>query len=101
MLPRADGRQWGRSHQQFKMIAACKRAKIEPAVGIHTVRHTWASHAAMSGMSLMLIAKNLGHSDTKMVEKFYGHLSPSFVVDEIRAKAPRFDIAKSNVTAIR
>ena len=35
MLPRSDGRQWGRSHQQPKMLAACKRAKIEPPIGIH------------------------------------------------------------------
>jgi integrase len=39
LLPRDDGTAWGRSHQQLKMLAACKRAKIEPAVGIHTLRH--------------------------------------------------------------
>ena len=51
----------------------------------------------MAGMSLMVVAKNLGHSDTRMVEKFYGHLAPSYVADEIRGKAPRFGIAKSNI----
>ena len=101
ILPRADGAACGRSHQQPKMLAACKRAKIEPAVGIHTLRHTWASLAVAAGLPLMIIAKNLGHSSTKMVEKFYGHLAPSFVVDEIRAKAPKFGIAKSNVAVLR
>jgi integrase len=101
ILPRADGAAWGRSHQQPKMLAACKRAKIEPAVGIHTLRHTWASLAVAAGLPLMIIAKNLGHSSTKMVEKFYGHLAPSFVVDEIRAKAPKFGIAKLNVAVLR
>jgi integrase len=101
MLPRADGRQWARSNQQNKMLAACKRAKIEPPISIHGLRHVWASLAVMADMSLMLVAKNLGHSSTRMVEKFYAHLAPSHVTDEIRKKAPRFDIAKSNVTAIR
>jgi hypothetical protein len=34
--------------------------------------------------------ENLGHADTKMVERFYGHLAPSYVADAIRANAPRF-----------
>lgn len=35
----------------------------------------------------MVVAKNLGHKDTRMVEQHYGHLAPSFVVDAIRAGA--------------
>jgi hypothetical protein len=38
----------------------------------------------------MVVAKNLGHADTRMVEKHYGHLAPSYVADAIRAGAPRF-----------
>jgi len=30
----------------------------------------------------------LGHSDTRMVEKHYGHLAPSYVADTIRKHAP-------------
>ena len=44
----------------------------------------------MNGAPLMVVAKNLGHTDTRMVEKHYGHLAPSFVADAIRAAAPRF-----------
>jgi hypothetical protein len=32
----------------------------------------------------------LGHNDTRMVEKHYGHLAPSFIADAIRAGAPRY-----------
>ncbi len=28
----------------------------------------------MAGVSLHVVARNLGHSDTRMVEKYYGHL---------------------------
>jgi len=37
-----------------------------------------------------VVAKNLGHSDTRMVEKHYGHLSATYVAEAIRAAAPRF-----------
>ena len=29
----------------------------------------------------MVVAKNLGHTDTRMVEKHYGHLAPGYVAD--------------------
>jgi hypothetical protein len=44
----------------------------------------------VNGVPLLVIAKNLGHSDTRMVEKHYGHLAPSYIADAIRAGAPRF-----------
>ena len=40
----------------------------------------------------MVVARNLGHSDTRMVEKHYGHLAPSYIADAIRAAAPNFGI---------
>jgi integrase len=72
------------------MIEACGRAKITPALGFHGLRHTWASLAVMNGTPLLVVAKNLGHTDTRMVEKHYGHLAPSYIADAIRAGAPRF-----------
>jgi hypothetical protein len=37
-----------------------------------------------------VVAKNLGHADTRMVERHYGHLAPSYIADAIRAGAPKF-----------
>ena len=55
----------------------------------------------MAGMPLMVVARNLGHSDTRMVEKHYGHLAPNYIADEVRKSAPRFGkIAASRVTPI-
>jgi integrase len=92
---------WGKSHQARPMRTAVERAKIKPAIGFHGLRHTWASHAVMNGVPLMVVARNLGHADTRMVERFYGHLAPSFIVDAIRAGAPRFGLKASNVRALR
>ena len=46
----------------------------------------------MNGVPLMVVAKNLGHADTRIVEKHYGHLAPSFIVDAIKAGAPRYRV---------
>ena len=50
---------------------------------------------------LLVVAKNLGHSDRRMVEKHYGHLAPSYIADAIRQHAPRFGTVASNVKSIR
>jgi integrase len=93
-----DGSEWMRSHQADPMDGANKRAKIDPPINFHGLRHTWASHAVMNGVPLMIVARNLGHSDTRMVEKHYGHLAQSYVADAIRAGAPRFGaVKKTNV----
>jgi integrase len=94
------GGPWLASCQERPMRLACKRARITPAVSFHTLRHTWASHAVMNGVPLMVVARNLGHVDTRMVEKHYGHLASSYVAETIRKSAPRFGIKPSNVRAI-
>jgi integrase len=92
---------WRESEQLRPMADAVKRARIKPPIGFHGLRHTWASHAVMNGMPLLIVAKNLGHSDTRMVEKHYGHLAPDYVKNAIRDHAPKFGIAaKTNITPI-
>ncbi len=93
LLLKADGGRWLKSHQTRPMKEACKNARIDPPANFHVLRHTWASHSVMSGMPIMVVAKNLGHSDTRMVEKHYGHLAPDFVAKAVRLHAPRFGIS--------
>jgi integrase len=90
MFLKADGSRWLPDHQAEPMRQTNKRAKISPPINFHGLRHTWASHAVMNGMPLLVVAKNLGHSSTRMVEKHYGHLAPSYVTQAVRAHAPRF-----------
>jgi integrase len=91
---------WRMSHQLRPMREAVSRAKIRPVVSFHGLRHTWASHSVMNGMPLMVVARNMGHVDTRMVEKHYGHLAPSYVADAVRKSAPRFGFKQTNVRAI-
>jgi integrase len=96
------GRDWKKANQSEPMKAACKRAKIDPPIGFHGLRHSWASLSVMNGAELMVVAKNLGHSDTRMVEKHYGHLADGYVKRRIRETAPSFGMVKpSNVVGAR
>jgi integrase len=70
---RPDGRPWAASNQIRRMVEASARATITPAVNFHALRHTWASLIVMAGAPLLVAARNLGHADTRMVEKHYGH----------------------------
>jgi integrase len=92
ILRHDDGSPWGPGHQFRRIADTCARAKINPPINFHLLRHTYASLAIGNGVPLMVVAKNLGHRDTKMVEKHYGHLAPSYVADEIRKGAPTFGI---------
>jgi integrase len=93
IFSRADGGVWGKSHQLRPMLDACERAKIKPAISFHVLRHTHGSALAMRGVPLGVIAEQLGHADTRMTEKHYAHLAPSYVADTIRAHFPTLGIA--------
>src|SRR5688500_10492728 len=83
LFPRANGQPWGVSHQLRRSAAA----RLDPPATFHGLRHTWASHRVMAGAPLLVVAQVLGHADTRMVEKHYGHLAPSYVRDVVRATA--------------
>ncbi|WP_244441324.1 MULTISPECIES: tyrosine-type recombinase/integrase [Methylosinus] len=101
IFTRDDGGAWGDSHQQRPLEAACARANIEPAATFHVLRHTYASALAMRGVPMGVIAAQLGHADTRITEKHYAHLAPSYVADTIRAALPALGIVEtSNVERI-
>jgi integrase len=92
IFTKADGSAWQKSDQARPMKAASHRARV-PVVNFHCLRHTYASHAVMNGAPLLVVSANLGHSDTRMVEAHYGHMSPSYKASVIRQKAPKFKFA--------
>ena len=80
-----DGRKWGHAHQTRPMKNACKAARIFPAIGFHVLRHTYGSRLAMQGVPMAVIADQLGHADTRITERHYAHLGPSYVANTVRA----------------
>ncbi len=88
MFIRRNGDRW-REHTATKALASlCRRLDIEPAITFHMFRHTYASQAIMAGIPIAVVSRQLGHADTRMVERFYGHLTETFVDREIRTKMP-------------
>jgi integrase len=99
IFTRREGSLWLKSHQMRPMRGACERAKIKPAISFHVLRHTHGSTLAMRGVPMGVIAEQLGHADTRMTEKHYAHLAPSYVADTIRRHFPTLGIVEE--TTIR
>ena len=53
----------------------------------------------MRGVPMGVIAAQLGHSDTRMTEKHYAHLAPSYVADTIPANFPNLGLTKDEAVA--
>jgi integrase len=88
MFLREEGRPWRKCTHHRPYRKACYAAGLDPKVNFHTLRHTYATHAAMAGIPLAVIAKQLGHSDTRMVEWHYAHFGNSYVDEVNQMKMP-------------
>lgn len=98
---RGNGSPWRKSEQARPLEAASARARVEPAATFHILRHSYASALAMKGVPMGVIAVQLGHADTRMTERHYAHLAPSYVADTIRAAMDELGVlAPSNVVGL-
>jgi integrase len=77
---------WRKDDQTPIMKQLCKVTDIK--ITFHELRHTYASMLVEAGIPLFVVAHQLGHANTKMVEKHYGHLAPNYIADTIRAAMP-------------
>jgi integrase len=94
VFARPDGAHWGPTHQHRRLREACARAAIDPPASFHVLRHTYATHLLQAGAALPIIAANLGHADTRMTERHYAHLVPSYVANVIRATMPKLGLVE-------
>jgi integrase len=92
LVRKSDGSRWKRDHQFRPFKRAVINARIDPEFTFHQLRHSWASLTIMAGAPLIVVAQNLGHRDTAMVEAHYGHLAPNYVAETLRATAPTFGV---------
>ena len=91
MFLRDNGTSWEGTNYDRPTKRAALDAGLDD-VAFYTLRHTYCSHAVMNGMPLEVLAKNLGHVNTNMVQKHYGHLSKDFIAQQIRKHAPTFAV---------
>ena len=85
---------WAPYDQVYCMNQACEAANL-PFFTFHELRHTYASALVNHGVPLAYVAAQLGHTDTRMVERYYGHLSPNAQADSVRSLAPKLGISEA------
>lgn len=96
MFLRDDGRVWRPGSYQRPFHKATFKAGLSQSVCFHHLRHSYAAHAAMAGIPLQVIAKQLGHADTRLVERSYAFLGSSYLDEVIRTKMP--DLVSADLT---
>lgn len=93
---------WGRNHHVRELAAACKVAKVNPAIGFHELRHTYASLLAQAGADLLTISKLLGHADTRITSRHYAHLCDKTLANAVKALLPSFGhVSEGKVKSLR
>ena len=90
---------WGKSEQARFMAEACKISKVDEA-SFHELRHTYASGLVNAGLPMAYVAAQLGHSDTRVTEKHYGHLAPTALAEAVRKLAPKLGLGVAPKVAI-
>lgn len=81
VFPAEGGRYLRKNECKWPLWRACKRAGLR-RVGWHVLRHTFASHLIMRGVSLKAVQELLGHVDIKMTMR-YAHLAPGVTRDAV------------------
>ena len=112
LFPSKKGTQMGADSATNSFARAVVDAKLNPPnvdrrhkVVFHTLRHTYCSWLAMSGVPLYVIGEMVGHSSTEMTKR-YSHLCPDKknqtvnVVQGIFAKGKAEDTEKLSMVAL-
>lgn len=70
---------------------AVSRAGLPNEFVFHGLRHTYASDLIRQGVPLEVVARQLGHSDTRTVSQTYGHIAEQFREEQIRTRFSPLD----------
>jgi integrase len=93
VFPSAQGTLLSQSNIRRSIITWSTKAKVT-VIRPHDLRHTYAGMAIANGMSVMRLARQLGHVDAGFTLRFYGHVferyqpSAAASLTELLGKSP-------------
>lgn len=73
---------------------AVSKAGLPEEFVFHGLRHTYASDLIRQGVPLEVVARQLGHADTRTVSQTYGHIAEQFREQQIRTRFSPLDDAE-------
>lgn len=74
LFTNAHGRQWKKDTIVQTMDRLVERVGLPGNITVYAYRHSFATDALLAGQPIAVVAQLMGHSDTRMVAKVYGHL---------------------------
>lgn len=77
----AEGKAFGPRNYEQQLGNMCKAAGIRK-VGVHTLRHTYATRLFEKGVDVKIISELLGHSTTEITYRVYIH-----VIEQLKENA--------------
>lgn len=89
-FPGLGDKPWSTDGAERELARLYQRAGVKRRGLWHLLRHTFASHLALKGISLHTIQGLLGHSTIAMTER-YAHLTAGSMHDAIRVLEPVID----------
>ena len=73
--PTNGGEPWSHRDVYNVVRRAAEAAGIDRKIGVHTLRHTFATQAVAAGVPLPMVSRQLGHADVQTTMR-YAHHAP-------------------------
>jgi integrase/recombinase XerD len=87
LLVRDSGVPWTSSSGPSSMLkAVCKQIGLSDKIVFHSLRHTYASWLIQAGTPVVVVARQLGHSNINTVVRTYAHCADDFYDEELRKR---------------
>ncbi len=73
--PRLHARRWHGHPAEASLADVHRRVDAVglPRIGVHGLRHTWATLALRAGVPLWVVSERIGHSDPAVTMSIYAH----------------------------